>query len=119
MRKLHRFAHTQKQRDPLWKGQMVLVAEAMDGHAIHILHHQVGVAIRSNAAIKKTGYEGMVEAGKNLPFLAKSLPKQIGRQGQIDKLDGYVLLELAIRAMRQIYRAHTSASEKPVQQIGA
>jgi hypothetical protein len=60
----------------------------------------------------------MLQAGKNLPLLAKSLAEQIGRQRQVDQLDGDLLLEVPIGAMRQIDGAHAAAPQQAVDLVG-
>ena len=60
----------------------------------------------------------MLQSGKNLPLLAKSLLKDASRKGQVNQFDGDLLLELAIGAMRQIDGAHAATPQQAIQQVG-
>ena len=115
--KLHGFANAHEQRDPLGHGKTLLFTEAMDGNSIHVLHHQVQVALGGDAAVQQAGNVRMLQLRQNLPFLAKSFPKQIGGQRQVDKFDGHLLLKLPVRPMREINRAHAAASQQAVKLI--
>ena len=79
--KLDGLANAHEQRDPLGHRKALLFAEAMDGNPIHVLHHQIQIALGGDAAIEQAGDIGMLEFGQNLPFLAEPLPEQVGRQG--------------------------------------
>jgi hypothetical protein len=56
----------------------------------------------------------MLQAGQYLPLLTKSLAKQIGREGHINELDRYLLLELAVGAMRKVDSAHSAAAQQTI-----
>ena len=114
--KLDGLANPHEQREPLGHGKTLLFTEAMDGNSIHILHHQIEIAVAGNAAIQQAGNEGMLQSGKNLPFLTKSLPEEIGGKGQVNQFDGDLLLELPIGAMRQINGAHAATTQQTIQQ---
>ncbi len=74
--KLDGLAGAHEQRDPLGHRKALLFAEAMDGNSIHVLHHQVQVALGGDAAIQQAGNIRMLELSQNLALLAEPLPKQ-------------------------------------------
>ncbi len=72
-----------------------------------------------HSAIQQPGNIRMLQSGKYLPFLAKSLLENAGRKGQVNQFDGDLLLELAIGAMRQIDGAHAATPQQAIQHVGA
>ena len=80
---------------------MLLLTEAMDGSPIHILHHQIQIALGGDAAIQQAGNIRMLQPGQNLPLLTESFAEEIGGKGQVNQFDGDLLLELPVGAMRQ------------------
>src|ERR1035437_3590776 len=93
---------------------MIVLAKSMDGNSIDVLHHQEWFPFAGYAAVQQPGNQWVVEPGKHLALEPEPLPEQVRGQGQINQLDGYLLLEVAIRAMGQVHGAHTAASNQPV-----
>ena len=90
----------------------------MDGHAIHKFHHQIRIAAAGDPTIQKPCNVGMLEAGQNLPLLAKAFAEGRGRQWQVDQLDGYFLLEFTVGSMGEINGAHAATPKQSIQFIG-
>src|ERR1035441_6533644 len=96
---------------------MILIAKAMNGNSIHILHREIKIAFGSHSAVEEASNVGMLKSGKNLPLLTESIAKKVGGQRQIDQLDGDLLFEVAINAMRQINGAHAATAQQAIQLI--
>ena len=97
----------------------MLLAIAMDGNAIHVFHHQIRIARGGNSAIQQPSNIRMPQAGQNLPLLAKAFAEEAGGQRQVNQLDGDLLLELPVGAMRQIDGAHAAATQQMIEEVGA
>src|ERR1700722_14461992 len=61
----------------------------------------------------------MLQSCKNLPLLAKSLAEDVSSERQVNQLDGDLLLEVAIGAMRQVNGAHSAAALQTVDLVRA
>ena len=93
--------------------------EALDGHAIHVFHREVGPAFFGDASIQQAGYIWMLQGRQDLPFLTETLAKEMRTNRQVNEFDGYPLLKMSIRAMRQVDRAHSTAAEEAIDLVGA
>src|ERR1700685_2360849 len=111
MGELDSFTNANKKLDPLWNGEVLLIAEAVDRHAVHIFHGQIQIAILRDATIEKARYIRMLQAGENLPLLAESLAEDVSSERQVNQFDCDFLLEMAIGTMRQVNGAHSAASQ--------
>src|ERR1017187_4738010 len=93
---------------------MIALAISMDGNAIDVLHHQEWFPFAGYAAVQQPGDQWVVEPGKHLALEPEPLPEKVCGQGQVNQLDGYLLLEVSIRAMSQVHGAHPAATNQPV-----
>jgi hypothetical protein len=119
VRELHGLANAGEQREPLRGGEMAVLAEFVDGDAVHVFHGQVEIAGLGDSAVEQPGDVGVVEPGEDLPLLAEALAKQVGGERQVNELDGDLLLELPVGAMRQVDGAHSAAAEQAIDLVRA
>lgn len=116
---LNGFADASKEVELLGLGQLLFAAVAVNGRAVDILHGQIQLAFGGYSAIEQAGYIGMLKSGENLPLHPEAFAEEIGGQRKIDELDGELLLELAISAMREINSTHASAAEESIDLVRA
>src|ERR1700722_2871497 len=119
MGELNSLANTNEKLDALWNRELLLIAEGVDRHAVHILHGQIQIAILRDAAIEKARYIRMLKAGEDLALLAKSLTEDVSRERQVNQLDGDLFLEMAIGTMRQIDGSHSAAAQQTIDLVRA
>ena len=103
-------ADTLKESKSLLDSEVLFVAKTVDGRSIHVFHRQVQIAIAGYTAIEQAGDQWMLESCENLALLTEPFAEEAGRKREVDKLDGDLLLELAIGAMGQIDGTHASAA---------
>ena len=108
MRLCDRFADFPEEFQAFPDAQLADVAILVERLAIHVLQHEVGRTIGSDAAIQKLRDVGMAEARQDLPFRQETFAKGVSRNVRRDHFHRHSLLELAIRPLRQINRAHTA-----------
>ena len=65
---LDSLTHVQEQREPLFDGELMLVAMFGDGRAIDIFHDEVGTLAWCQTRIVDTRHVGMVHQGQGLAF---------------------------------------------------
>ena len=94
-------------------GQPVLVAILGDRQAIDELHDEVRKAIGSCSAVQDLTDVGVIEAGKNLPFVAKASGSELCAQLRTDDFQGDFLPVLAVRTNGTINRAHPAHPNFP------
>ena len=119
MGELDGFAHAPEEHEALRNGKTIVLAKSMDRNSIDVFHHKEGFTLGGHATIQQPGNQRMVEPGENLALKAESLSEKLSSQRQIDQLDGYLLLEIAVRAMSDVHGAHSAAPDEPVDFIGA
>ena len=115
----HSLAHLGEQPHPPREVELVLVAVAIDWHAVHVLHHQIGLAQRGDAAVEETGDGRMFERREDLPLRLELLDQRRIRQPQIHDLDGDALLERLVGAVRGVDGGHAPAGNERVHQVAA
>ena len=59
---LYRRAHVQEQLEPCPDAEIVLARETVEGHAVDILHDQIGTAVAGRAALVEAGDRRVLEA---------------------------------------------------------
>ena len=72
MHVLHRRAHLAEQRNAFGQGELVAVAVLFDRCALHIIHHEVGLARWRGTAIQQGSDVQMVQGGQDLPFVPEA-----------------------------------------------
>ena len=68
---LHRGADLAEEVDPGVESQAVLGRSTVEGHALDVLHDQVGPAVVGGAAVEEARDAGVVEGGQDLPLGAE------------------------------------------------
>ena len=88
-----------------------LVAEAVDGKPLYVLHHKVGQPIVCRSSVEKTRDVRVIEGSQNLALFAKTAEDEIRVHPALDELDGDAATEFAIAALGQIDCAHPAAPD--------
>ena len=112
MRVLHGRAHLEKQLQPLSGRKAVVVTIRIDPYALDQLHHQVGNAVVSGAAIQQTGDVGMIERGENLALSAEAFQNKRGIEAAAHQFHGDFLGVLAIRPGGAVHLTHAAMADR-------
>src|ERR1019366_2120920 len=100
MRKLNRAAYMLEELKALGEGEMVLGAVLGDGDSVDVLHREERLAGVGNSSIEEVGDVRMDQPGEDLTLLQEAVSKHVCCKGQVDQLDGDLLLKLAVHTMR-------------------
>ena len=119
MGKLDGLAYALEENEALGNGEVMLFAKSMDRNSIDVFHHQEGLSLAGDSPIQQPCDQRMVEPGEDLAFEPEPFSEKVGGQGQINQLDGDLLIEIAIRAVSHIDGAHAAAPDEPVNLIGS
>jgi hypothetical protein len=104
-------ADHREEAQALRDGQLPLVAEAVDGQPLDVLHDEVGQAVVGGAPVQEARDVRVVERGENLPLVAETAEDEVGVHPALDELDGDALAELAVGAERLVDGAHPAAPD--------
>ena len=110
VRVLHRRAHPLEQPEPLGDGELALVAVAIDGHALHVLHDEVGQPLLGGAAVQEPGDVGVLQPGEDLPFAPEEAEDLLAVRAA-DHLQRDPLLELLVGPRGEPHRSHPPAPQ--------
>ena len=111
MRVLNAGAHRAEQIEPLLDRQAVLVAVAIDRHAVHQLHHEERLPVRGGAAVHQPRDVGMVERRQRLAFELKA-PEDLRRIGaRPHDFERGVAAEGGVGALGAVDDAHAAAAD--------
>ena len=110
-------ADLQKELQAGVKGEFVLAAILRDGDAFDVLEGEVEFAALGDATAEQTRYEGMREEGEDLAFLTEALAEEFARDGDVDELDGNLLVELAVAAVCEVDGAHAAAADEVIELV--
>ena len=80
VRGIHGGANLEHQLQPGADGKLILLAIAVEPDAFDILHHQVGLAVRTHAAIQQAGDVGMLQPRQQLALAAETVQRVGGGQ---------------------------------------
>lgn len=93
---------------------------AVDGFAVHMLQHQVGLPpVGSHTGIEQAGDVGMVQLGQDGAFAREALAVARAQQPAAQELDGHTGLVAAIAAVGAPHAAHAAFAQQGVQRVGA
>ena len=111
-------AHLTEEPDARREIEMVRVAVSRDRLALHVLHHEVGHALR-RAAVDQPRDVRMLERGQDLPFETESFPqlRRVAVPRRNFQRDGLLVLEVV--ADRLEHQAHAAVSDLADDAIGA
>ena len=105
--------------EPLVGRQLPLVAILVDRLPLDILHDEVGTAILGGAAVEQLGDVRMVQVSEDLALGAEAADDLVRVHAAPDELEGHPLLELLVRPLRQVDRAHAPPAELAHHPVGA
>ena len=105
----HRVADLVHELQPGLDRELVLLAVAIEVHALDQLHGEVGPPARCQAALDQPRDAGMLQLGENAPLLDEAADQS--RASALDQLDGGPLLEVAVRPLGQEHGAHAALAQ--------
>ena len=112
VRVVNRSADGQKQFKPASNGERMDFAVGIDGRSLDQLHHEIGNAVVGGAAIEQARDVGMIETGKDLPFMAKAFKNELRESNSAThQLDRNFPVKFAISANRAIDLAHATVAD--------
>ena len=88
--------HLQEQPHALGYRKPALGAIAIDGHAFHVLHHEVEQVICCRARVQQSRDVRVLEPGKQFPLAHEPIAQ--GKKGNRQQLDGHLLGKGAVAA---------------------
>ncbi len=108
----HAVAHLGEQPQPRQHVEPPAVAVAIDRLTLHVLHHEVRLAQRGDAAIEQARQRRVLERRENLPLRPELRHERRVRQPQVHDLDGHPLLELVVGTSGFVDRRHAAAGNE-------
>ena len=115
----HGRGHLEPQRQPGLECRLQVTRPLVERHAVHPLHHQERLAEGAQAGVEQARHVGMLESGQRLTLDLEAVAAELGGQAAVHELDGHVLLELLVGAVRQIHRGHAAGAEQAVDGVRA
>ena len=114
MRVLNGITQFFEQRDSLPGRQPVLFAVHVDRQTIDIFRHEVRPAVVELAGIDQCGDVRVLQCRENLQLRLEMPEELTSIEFSMDDLDGYVLLELTVRARGKIHLTHATTTDQLV-----
>src|SRR5580704_2602850 len=111
MRVLDRRADTPEHLQPFADAQLVFVTIPIERLALNVLHEEIWVSILGAAALQQAGYIGMIEVGKDLPFVPEPTDDKPRVDAPTYQLDGDLLTVLIVGAVSAIDLTHTARAD--------
>ena len=118
VRVLHRVEHPQAQFEPRGSREEMFVGVQIDRRAGHMLHHEIGKAVRRRAAIEEGRDVGVIERREDLALVPEALDDQLRVHAPANHLDGDAPLELVVGAPGQVDRSHPAVSDALLDAVG-
>ncbi len=119
MREGHTLAHLREETQTSDDVESMLVAVAVDGLTLHVLHNQVGLPQLGDAAIEKARQRRVFEGRQDLPLGLEASHQRWIRQPQVHDLDGDTLAELIVGTVGFVDRRHAAAGHQTVDGVAA
>ena len=104
---------------PLGGRQSLVVAVAVNGLPLDVLHHEVGQPLVGRAAVEQAGDVRVVQGGEYLALISEAAQHLLRVHATLDELDGDALFIGVVGAARQVDRAHAATSELADDPVGA
>jgi len=101
----------------LLRAEAALVAKAVDGQAVDVIHGDPGAAVGSGSGVEQAGDGGVLKRGKDALLAAQALDDGGGVHAALDDLDGDALLEFAVGARGEVDDGHAAAPDLALQTI--
>ena len=100
-------------------GRVPLVAEAVDGQPLDVLHDEVGEPVLGRPAVEQARDVWVVQGGENLALVAEAAEDEVRVHPALDELDGDAAAELAVVALGHVDGAHPAAADLAHDLVGA
>src|SRR5204863_10108654 len=107
----------QEENDSRRDVQFLVLYVMGDRVSIHILHDDIGQAIRSGPAIEQARNIGMLKARESLTFAAETGENEPGVHAGTNQFDSNIRFVLIVVTFRQEDRSHAAAAELANQAI--
>ena len=110
MRVLHRRAHLPHQQQPILQRELLVLAEAIERHGLHVIHREERLPAVGRPAVEDLGDALVVHQCQRLPLLLEARDDGLAVHAQLDQLqrvaspDWFALLG-------EIDRAHAAFAE--------
>ena len=108
---MHRGTNDLKELEPGRKVETIRVTEGVNGQAIDVLHDDVDGSVREGSAVQEMRDIRMVELRQDLALDFESRLHTVPRRAAVNHLDGYLLFELGIGALREENLSHTADAQ--------
>jgi hypothetical protein len=108
---VHRPGHPDEQPQALLNRQAPGPAVLRDGHAVHVLHHQVRPAVVRGPGVQEPGDIGVVQGGQDLALHREPLQEIVRVQPPAEHLQGNGRLLRSLGPLRQVDRPRTSTAQ--------
>src|SRR5687768_13626922 len=95
------------------------IAITVERLPLDVLHHEVGQTVLGGAAVEQAADVRMIECRQDLSFFAKPAEDEVSVHPALDQLDRGCFIKLVIGARCFVHRAHTTASDLPLNSISA
>ena len=105
--------------EPLVDRQPLLVAVAIDRHALDELHHEVRLAVGGRAAVQQPRDVRMIQRGQRLALGLEPAHDAVGIRPRPDHLQRRLPPERGIGALGAIHHAHAARAHKRIHAPGA
>nr|WP_326538432.1 hypothetical protein [Pseudorhodoferax sp.] len=119
VRVLHGLQHLRKQLDARAQAQAVAVAPVVDALAVHMLQHQVGLAVVRQPGIDQPCDVRMRQPRQDGALAPKARRQRLPHDARVQQLDGRAALKVAVAALGQPHRAHAAFAQRFNQCVGA
>jgi hypothetical protein len=110
---LHGGTHLEQQPEPRAHIECACIGEVGDGCTLHVLHHDVRLAVFGHTAVQQRGDVGVAEVGEDLPFVPEALHGELASQPTLEELERHPFAILIVGAHAFEHRAHPAFTDQP------
>ena len=115
VRVLNRVAHGGEEEEPMPDVERLSIAVCRDGLAGDVLHREVRSSVGGDAAVEQARDVRMLETREDLALPEKAPDDLSTVRAGADELEGDLLFELAVGAIREEHAAHPTVADLPDQ----
>ncbi len=104
-------ADVEEELQPLAHAELLTIAIAIERFAVHVLHHEVGIAFLGFAGVEQARDVRVVQAGEDLPLGAEAQTELALHRAAVDDLDCDLRGVLTIGALAEVHGAGAAVAE--------
>jgi hypothetical protein len=112
-------AHLAEDLHALRCRELMVIAVAIDRHALDVLHDEVRKPVGRRPAIEQARDVRMIEVGENLALVAEATQYRLSIHPALDDFDRDGLLVLGVGANREVCSAHPAPAQFANEAIGS